>query len=333
MQVTSPSAVSQICQGITVSGWSNLKYGSDHVVSGNVVSGLGADSRCHKNVSVSPSISGAVSVARINKIVVANNRVYRSNANGIGIYGLVANLTIKGNDVGALGSKAPSGAAGINFSYLIGTSGGYSGWVTGNRVGMGGAYHGTAAPSFKISVNLKDNRPVSCGSYSGSMYHNKSSFLSVAAGAAIMGSAEYRRAYKAAGKFHVGWNNATSDSACCPASTSCVSLGACYAPGSVGYIAGVKDDTRALCEATSSMWLDVDGGASYCAKAGLPWVKSGAGSNGEYGSAKDGGGGGTECCGDDAGEYYVTACVGSSCSPRCCGKPTDKISSKGTCVQ
>lgn len=83
------------------------------------------------------------------------------------------------------------------------------------------------------------------------------------------------------------------------------------------------------------VWSDSDRGQDYCKKAdyakNIPncvgtecWVASGESvAFGEYPS-----GGGTECCGDDSGENYVTAGVGPD---RCCNNNNDCVDAGGNC--
>lgn len=83
------------------------------------------------------------------------------------------------------------------------------------------------------------------------------------------------------------------------------------------------------------VWSDSDRGQDYCKKAdyakNIPncvgtecWVASDESvAFGEYPS-----GGGTECCGDDSGENYVTAGVGPD---RCCNNDNDCVDAGGSC--
>jgi hypothetical protein len=111
----------------------------------------------------------------------------------------------------------------------------------------------------------------------------------------------------------------------------CVFNGVCFttlASATSGLNPGGVDDT-AFC--WTDEFEDCDGGSTYCtggSLCNLPWSIAGEANVGEYGSSTDGGDGTTECCGDDAGEYYTTAGDGNS---MCCASSGKCIDSGGVC--
>ena len=117
----------------------------------------------------------------------------------------------------------------------------------------------------------------------------------------------YRRAYKTANQYHIAWNDVASDDTCCNSSEDCVFGGICYSTGAQtsGFNPG-GDDNYAKCRSGGIHWLDIDYGSAACAASSLNWVTAGETGVGEYGSSTDGGDGTTECCGDDASEYFRT---------------------------
>jgi hypothetical protein len=123
--------------------------------------------------------------------------------------------------------------------------------------------------------------------------------------------------------WYVDWTD--SDNACCNAASKCVSdTGSCVAYANTD-THGSGDDLKVVCH-SDGRWLDCDGDSSRCGQCGLPWVYSGDGSIGEYSTQ---GHGSTSCCGDDAGEHYVSSL--SHDGYRCCSASSDCVDSGGTC--
>jgi len=117
----------------------------------------------------------------------------------------------------------------------------------------------------------------------------------------------YRAAYKTANKYHISWNEVTSDDACCSTNEKCVFQGTCYDIGAQPSGFNPEgDDNYARCRSGGIHWLDIDYASAACTASGLDWSTAGESGVGEYGSSTDGGDGTTECCGDDASEYMGT---------------------------
>ena len=144
------------------------------------------------------------------------------------------------------------------------------------------------------------------------------------------------------GTFNCGSNTA----GCCSTILDCVYNGYCYSAGSAwqptAYSVGVASDKKSLCY--FGYWADCDfsGTATegitsfifpqpeFCEnQCGYNWSIGGeSAAFGEYNS-----GTATECCGDDANEYYTQLCPGVSGVPRkCCNSSGDKINAAGNCV-
>ncbi|UCD07633.1 MAG: hypothetical protein JSW41_01545 [Candidatus Aenigmatarchaeota archaeon] len=116
----------------------------------------------------------------------------------------------------------------------------------------------------------------------------------------------YRAAYKTPNRYHIAWNDVTSDDACCSNNEKCVFQGNCYDIGTQtsGFNTG-GDDNYARCRSGGIHWLDLDYASYSCTASSLNFVTAGESGVGEYGSSTDGGDGMTECCGDDSGEEYM----------------------------
>ena len=125
-------------------------------------------------------------------------------------------------------------------------------------------------------------------------------------------------------------------SACC-ASTECVGQNdSCFAgswtnTSSIGMHTGLNangNDDSAYCYAEGT-WLDCDRFTSYCDDASVCGEADGAVSSGEtnaFGEYENFGESG--CCGDDAGEYYVTTGSYSAC----CDNATDTVNASLECI-
>ncbi|MDO8740013.1 MAG: C1 family peptidase [Candidatus Woesearchaeota archaeon] len=131
--------------------------------------------------------------------------------------------------------------------------------------------------------------------------------------------------------YSVAWSDRSDITACCSSTAECVGLdGKCYSnhQSSPGFNSGGNDNI-ADCEWVTNWWFDCDYDGTSCKDCKLKWVKSGEKKVfGEYDTATS-----TECCGDDANEYYVTAnCPGVSGKSACCDSPKDLVNSRGECT-
>lgn len=108
-------------------------------------------------------------------------------------------------------------------------------------------------------------------------------------------------------------NRVLSTQACCSADNRCIDKDSnCIVQNNAGYLNSSQvDDWIAACGGGSypDAWIDCDyssGRCSYCDSIeNVYWITSGETGVGEYDSNTDGGDGITECCGDDASEYYL----------------------------
>ncbi len=125
-----------------------------------------------------------------------------------------------------------------------------------------------------------------------------------------------------------------STQACCGESNNCVdNASQCINDGQPGFLIsdGGRDQIAVCNGGTPPTYEECDDSESLCnVCAGVgstTWSTAGE-TCGEYGSSADGGDGITECCGDDAIEFYVTTGVGSG---SCCDAASDCVDSNNTC--
>jgi len=154
--------------------------------------------------------------------------------------------------------------------------------------------------------------------------------------------------------YHVDWPQELSWAdggtiVCCDHENSCVSdSGTCYqsattiwgAPYLVSGLNPYGNDNYAFCFGNLGLdggagWLDCDYNnwyTNWCNDANnicgnSSGVLAGESGVGEYEDTTT-----LECCGDDSGEYFVTACCSGTCEARCCNSATDEIDDSGNCV-
>lgn len=154
---------------------------------------------------------------------------------------------------------------------------------------------------------------------------------------------QYKKRYTNPLDAHIAWPENPNDKACCDDDGDCVAGNNCYYDGQMAAnLNPGGHDNVAKCSHT---WGDPQGGrfldidytsASQCQAAGVVagqtfgWTKAGempASSVGEYGTWTNGGdeyGDGTECCGDDTGEFFINNTCGDG-AHACCNDPNDKV--------
>jgi len=160
-------------------------------------------------------------------------------------------------------------------------------WIRAGEAGVG---------EYGSTTNGGDGTTECCGDDADELFIDGECFI---------GAQVFRSAFKTPNAYHIAWNDVLTDSAWCESDDKCVLNGVCYDTGDIqhGFNSGGHDNS-AICRGNGDEWLDVDNSQIQCERSGHHWVRASGTGVGEYGNSNNGGDGTTECCGDDALEYY-----------------------------
>ncbi len=118
-----------------------------------------------------------------------------------------------------------------------------------------------------------------------------------------------------------------TDDVCCDSATDCVLNDICFDQGTGPYDLDGDGVPGAYCQWTNRKWRDCDTSEAACISAdrcgSKDWAAGGESATfGEYDTGSE-----TECCGDDAGEFYIDTAGNTAC----CDDATDTVDATGAC--